>query len=283
MNNKNNKKSRTLVNVIGVPLLIFLIWSGGIWIIALTSVIMILGSIEFVNLIKKHGGSPSLILLQIGLFFCVCISIYKYFYLMPNTGEFLFIESLFLKVCLIIIFVIFSMFVELFNKSKTSLLNIASLIFGFLWMGVLIHSLIDLRYICGKEIALATIVAIWTCDTFAFFFGSQFGKSKILPKISPNKTWVGTIVGFCGSMLLMISLYYWNFINVSFLDAATIGFITGCIGQFGDFSESLLKREVGIKDTSNFLRGHGGILDRFDSLSFSVPMIVAYFFLKQIF
>ena len=112
----------------------------------------------------------------------------------------------------------------------------------------------------------------------AFGFGLKFGKSKILPSISPNKTWVGTIAGLISSLLIMISLYQFNFFKglLSIYDILIVGLISGIFGQFGDFAESLLKREAKIKDTSNFLMGHGGILDRFDSLTFAAPITLYY-------
>ena len=100
-----------------------------------------------------------------------------------------------------------------------------------------------------------------------------------MPKVSPNKTWVGTVAGLLGSMFLMVVFYQFNYFSdkLTLLDLLSLGFIGGFFGQLGDFSESLLKREANIKDTSQLLRGHGGILDRFDSLAFAAPIAYIYF------
>ena len=132
--------------------------------------------------------------------------------------------------------------------------------------------------IIGFHITLALFLSVWICDTAAFVFGTRFGKRKILPNISPNKTWVGTIVGLLSSITFMLIAYHYGFFPsiVTCMDICVLGLISGIFGQLGDFAESLLKREAKIKDSSNFLRGHGGMLDRFDSLSFAAPLTLMY-------
>ena len=97
--------------------------------------------------------------------------------------------------------------------------------------------------------------------------------------ISPKKSWVGSISGFLASLLVFILFHELGFLGIrySLLDSVTFGVISGIFSQLGDFSESLLKRDVGVKDSGNLLRGHGGILDRFDSLLFSSSMIYIHF------
>ena len=130
----------------------------------------------------------------------------------------------------------------------------------------------------GFSITFALFLSVWICDTSAFGFGVKFGKRKILPEVSPKKTWVGSIAGLASSVIFMMILYRFNYFtyHVSQIDAFILGLITGIFAQLGDFSESLLKRQANIKDTSDFLRGHGGILDRFDSLAFVAPSFLIY-------
>ena len=136
----------------------------------------------------------------------------------------------------------------------------------------------------GMLLTFVMFLSVWICDTFAFFFGSKFGKSKILPEVSPKKTWVGTIAGLISSLVLLTGFHHYGYFKglIELKDAVVIALIAGGFGQLGDFAESLLKREAGLKDTSNFLRGHGGILDRFDSLSFAAPLTLLYcnYFIK---
>ena len=129
--------------------------------------------------------------------------------------------------------------------------------------------------------AFCMFLSVWSCDSAAFFFGSKFGKKKILSKISPNKTWVGTLAGYLSSILVVFLFESYNFFNVvgyefTFIDIFIMGSIFGGIGQLGDFFESMIKREIGVKDSGTLLQGHGGILDRFDSLFFVIPSFYIY-------
>ena len=179
-----------------------------------------------------------------------------------------------------------AMTTEIFRKRQTPLTNISSLLFAFIWLGVMLGSLSTLGNIpeIGFSITFALFLSVWICDTSAFGFGIKFGKRKILPTVSPKKTWVGSFAGLIISVFFMMILYRFNFFtyHVSYIDAFVLGLIAGIFGQLGDFAESLLKREANIKDTSNFLRGHGGILDRFDSLTFAAPLTLIYcnYFIK---
>ena len=179
-----------------------------------------------------------------------------------------------------------SMTIELFRKKQTPLINISTLAFAFIWLGLMLGSLATLRNVpvIGFSITLALFLSVWICDTVAYGFGTKFGKSKILPAVSPQKTWMGSISGLTSSVIFMMILYRFNYFtyHVSHIDAFVLGLITGIFGQLGDLTESLLKREANIKDTSNFLRGHGGILDRFDSLTFAAPLTLIYcnYFIK---
>ena len=137
----------------------------------------------------------------------------------------------------------------------------------------------------GFQLSLCMLLSVWACDSAAFYFGSKFGKKKILPRISPNKTWLGTIAGYL-SAILMVCLFE-NCYNVSFdcniftyFDILILGTIFGGIGQLGDFFESMIKRELNVKDSGTILRGHGGVLDRFDSLFFVIPTFYLFLLYK---
>tara|TARA_B100000519_G_scaffold192116_1_gene193212 strand:- start:403 stop:1218 length:816 start_codon:yes stop_codon:yes gene_type:complete len=257
-----NKTSRTLVNVIGIPSLLFIIYSGGILFLFLFLVIMFIGSTELVSLSKKKGAdlfSPTLNqgVLGIGLLY--------YFDMIDHILPF------------IMIIMIGVMIIEVFRSSKSPFLNIAITSLAMIWLGLLIGSMIYIRNEAGFIITLSIFLSVWTCDTFGFFFGKNFGKSKILPDVSPKKTWVGSIMGLVGSLACMLIFYYFElFASLNFCDVLAIGVICGFFGQLGDFAESALKRDVGVKDSGSFLRGHGGVLDRFDSLAFAAPLTLLY-------
>ena len=122
----------------------------------------------------------------------------------------------------------------------------------------------------------------WINDTFAYFGGRKFGKHKLIPRISPGKTREGTLSGLAGSILT--SYLYGHFVFEQWLGlpfgiiAGVVGGLLICVGAtVGDLAESLLKREAGVKDSGSLLPGHGGVLDRFDALYFTLP--IAYWFL----
>ena len=132
----------------------------------------------------------------------------------------------------------------------------------------------------GKILVWYAIFAAWGTDIFAFFIGQNFGKHKF-SKVSPKKSVEGCIAGTIGAVVLML-IYtyfaneYWG-VNYSYLSIAFIGIILSLIGQIGDFAASSIKRFVDIKDFSNLIPGHGGMLDRIDSLIFLAPFAYALF------
>ncbi len=128
----------------------------------------------------------------------------------------------------------------------------------------------------GTWLAFLPLVVVWICDTFAMGGGSLVGGRRLAPVISPNKTWAGAVAGGVGGV--MTAEVYGRTvldrvgIGMTFWQLAAFGLIVSTAGQFGDLTESLFKREVGVKDSGNFFPGHGGVLDRFDSLYWAIPM-----------
>ena len=272
MENKN-KTSRTLVNVIGIPSLLYIIYAGGELFILLLAAIMLIGAFELISLSKIKKADPFDWILYGGLL-GVCA---LYYCGKGQTLEW------------IMFIVVMAMLFEVFRASDSPFLNIAFICLGMIWLGLLIGSMIHIRLEYGLGITLSMFLSIWTCDTFAFFFGKTFGNKKILPSISPNKTWLGSISGLLGSFLCMSIFYYGGDsyygylspdfqlpVNFSLCNVLVLSFIYGFFGQLGDFAESAFKRDVGVKDSGDFLRGHGGILDRFDSLTFAAPLVLIY-------
>ena len=273
-----NNSSRTLVNLLGIPSLLAIIYLGdsfsNIPIFAVfIGVVLFLGAKEISPLSKSKKGQP---VISVLIIFLALLQIGR----IPGIRWEIPIYILLIGIALT------AMIVEIFRKKETPLLNISILVFSFVWMGLMLGSLSELRNLpdIGFKITLALFLSVWICDTGAFLFGKKFGKKKILPDISPNKTWVGTIAGFISSMIFLLILNQSGYFPDMFLliDVVVLGLITGIFGQFGDWAESLLKREANVKDTSNILAGHGGVLDRFDSLTFAAPLTLIYctYFIK---
>jgi phosphatidate cytidylyltransferase len=133
---------------------------------------------------------------------------------------------------------------------------------------------------------LATLVLFplaltWICDTAAMATGILMGGPKLAPVLSPNKTWAGTIGGFLGALIGSLLLGGWVLPRVGLHLAAAqlviVGGVVGGVAQVGDVAESLLKREAGVKDSSALIPGHGGVLDRLDSLYFVIPVAAGLF------
>ncbi|SMG08984.1 phosphatidate cytidylyltransferase [Dethiosulfovibrio salsuginis] len=127
----------------------------------------------------------------------------------------------------------------------------------------------------GKIVLLSVFFCTWSCDVFAYLVGSRWGKHRLCDQVSPKKTWEGFYSGVAGSFLAAaVVAYVREFPPFPIL---VIGLVCGVAGQLGDLAESIFKREVGVKDSGNILPGHGGMLDRFDSVLVSLTIIYFIF------
>jgi phosphatidate cytidylyltransferase len=130
----------------------------------------------------------------------------------------------------------------------------------------------------GETWTILALVTAWATDTGAYLAGTRLGRHKFFPSISPKKTWEGAIGGWIAAPLAMLALG-WLF-GLPLAHCAILGFLIGVAATFGDLAESLLKRQTGVKDSSNIVPGHGGLLDRLDSLLFTA--VVTYYYLVWI-
>ena len=284
-----NNKSRTLINVIGLPIIVSTILIGDLLFILFAGLIILLGTKEYIDLLKKHSIIASSALLYLFQIFLIVLSVYYSFTIglseninaLPIDYNGFTIDIILVSFSMPIVLLFFLMIQEIFKKSSKSLSNISCTIFGFIWIGVFINSLVFTRYMAGPILMLVIFLSLWACDTFAFFFGKKFGKTKIMPDVSPNKTVLGSVCGLFGSILILLILSYFKIIELNLFESFILGLITGGFSQFGDFFESKLKREINIKDTSNILSGHGGVLDRFDSLMIISPLLLLFVYLVK--
>jgi len=263
------KTDRTLVNLLGIPGILLLLWLGGVYFALFVTVVMILSLNEFYSINRPRDIHP---LYTIG-WIAVILST-GYYYYTPDITNTQLIGILMAIVLIVLV-------VETFRRVPNPTYNIAITVLGILYIPVLLGALIGLReYDTDHEsrFTLALIISIWTCDSAAMFFGRLWGKRKALEAVSPNKTVVGTIAGLMTALLifLLFQQFGWIGTSITYTDVIALGVIAGIFGQLGDFAESKFKRDLGLKDTSNFLRGHGGVLDRFDSLIFASPLAYLY-------
>ncbi|MDG2074811.1 MAG: phosphatidate cytidylyltransferase, partial [Polaribacter sp.] len=144
------------------------------------------------------------------------------------------------------------------------------------------YFLISIPFIFGEyqpEIVICTLIFIWVNDSFAYLVGKNFGKTKLFESVSPKKTIEGFIGGLVFSLIaaFIISKQYENS-NINLLDWMIIGSILSIFGTIGDLIESKFKRQANIKDSGNIMPGHGGLLDRLDSLFFAAPFVYLYLY-----
>ncbi len=155
---------------------------------------------------------------------------------------------------------------------RTRIADVAITLMGPIYTGFMLSAIVLLRAtVAGFPGALLTIgvcASLWVSDSFAYIVGSRLGKHKMVPKISPKKSWEGFAGGIAGSVLIWVILYCTDFYNINLLYAILCGVIVSVLGVFGDLLESRIKRGVGVKDSGNLIPGHGGMLDRSDSLIF---------------
>lgn len=254
---------RVLTGVLAVPLLIFLVYSGG-WILKISSMIVVLIALrEFYNSFHHRDIFP---ISYVGYIFTI-------FMYVNNSSDYINISVIMITLTLLVIF--------LFAR-KVTYTDIAITLLGFLYVSLLLlHIILTSNLDSGLFIWLIFIIA-WCADTSAYFAGNFlgtkiFGSKKLFPEVSPKKTIEGFIGGVLGSVLASFAFSYY-FIPDFALHSIILGFFGSIISQTGDLVASRIKRAVGIKDFGNIMPGHGGILDRFDSILLVAPFVYYYVF-----
>jgi len=232
----------------------------------------VLGNIEFLRLLKKHKNRPQV---YVGTFLSSFIFILSFLFAnhyLENTKVF---YSLFLISSIVFI-------IELYRKQKHGFRNIAYTFLAVIFIGMpfsilnfFVIDFIDGEIIDTPNILIGVFAILWIYDSGAYVFGISLGKNRLFERISPKKSWEGLIGGSIVAIVAayLISTFY---TELRYFDWIIISIIIIVFGTFGDLVESLFKREIKVKDSGNILPGHGGILDRFDGIFLSAPIIFAY-------
>jgi phosphatidate cytidylyltransferase len=157
--------------------------------------------------------------------------------------------------------------------------RMAVTLFGMLYLGLGFSALLLLRRLdVGAAVVLTVVFGTWAGDTMAYFTGKYFGSTPMAPRLSPKKTWEGFVGGAIGTILLVVFIGLYTDLGPS--DSLLLGAVIAVVGPLGDLFESLVKRDVDIKDSGRGIPGHGGVLDRFDALMWT--SVAAYFLLTVV-
>lgn len=259
-------KTRVLTAIIALMIFVPIVLLGGIFIEIGAIALGIVAMSEILIMKKKLVVSPEAILSFLGVFLLIAPD--KWF-----SGIF----HSFLSVNFIFYLIVMLLLLRnVFTKNMFSFDDAGVITLAMLYIGTGFHYFVETRN-AGIAVLFYALFIVWLTDSGAYIFGKQFGKNKLAPHVSPNKTWEGSI---CGSLLGTIVGTIWmcafHIGNVSVVSAIIITLILSVFGQLGDLVESALKRYYQVKDSGKILPGHGGILDRFDSLLFVIPLLHAF-------
>jgi phosphatidate cytidylyltransferase len=277
----SNLTQRILVAAIAIPLALGVVYWGGWALVVVVSAVSALGARELYDFARRQGIQP---LERTGLLSAAALPALTYLNVsgdasLAEWGWFL--AGLWMVAVLAI---------ALWRRAPTErpYAATAATTFGVLYPAGLASFLIPIRHArhetwswAGAWLVFFPLVITWVCDTAAMFAGKAIGGPKLWPAISPGKTWAGSIAGVIGALATVpvlnrlvlepvgVALPLWQ--------GLVFAGILGVVGQLGDLTESLYKREVGVKDSSSLIPGHGGILDRLDSLYFVLPVSAALY------
>jgi phosphatidate cytidylyltransferase len=264
--------ARVLTAVVFLPVLFGALWLGPpIAFVALAAAAILLGLIEYYAMTRSSlgvaGRLPGLLaaIAMIGLFY---------------YGSHSWIPAVLAGL------VITELLVQLFTNAEltTALSSAAVSVFGVSYVALLGGYIVAIR-VLSEDGRLPTklltlfFMIVFAGDTGAYYTGRAFGRHKLAPRVSPGKTVEGAIGGLAGNIAAVVIARYWFFPELSLATAIPLGLIMGLLGIVGDLCESMLKRGAQVKDAGKLIPGHGGLLDRLDSMLFNAPVLYYYYLL----
>ncbi|CAN5588423.1 phosphatidate cytidylyltransferase [soil metagenome] len=275
---------RTLVAAVGAPIAVGVVYAGGWPLALLLAVISALAALEFYRMAERKLARA---LAPAGAAAAAAFVLLAA--LRPERG----IEGLGIWP-LVVLLVLGSSVAAIWLRGVEGepLLSLSVTLFGAIYTGGLLSHALLLRHLPGVEgpwhgtaLVFAPVLLTWASDTFAYFAGRTWGRRKLIPRVSPGKTVEGATGALLGT-ILVAAAYSWVLglfatYRLSLLQAVVLGVLISVAAQVGDLVESLLKRDAGVKDSGTLLPGHGGALDRFDSLLFTLPIAYGFFRLVE--
>ena len=271
---------RIAVALVGVPVAVAVVYAGGWLLGALLTVIAVIAALEFRRMAERKEGRPLGVIIAGGAAGFVLLAAAQTAEGGAGAGFAGWTAAL----------VIAASTAAIWMRGVTGqpLLAVSTTVFGAIYTGGLLAYGMFLRHLPGvttswhgTALVFAPVLLTWTSDTAAYFTGRQWGRRKLIPHVSPGKTVEGSVGALVGTVLVAAAytlvLARYPTYQLGLAEAVVFGVLISVVAQVGDLVESLLKRDAGLKDSGTLLPGHGGALDRFDSILFTLPVAYAFF------
>ncbi len=252
---------RVVSSLVLLPLVVAVVWFGDPWISITVALFVLLGTLEFYRIAIITGWRPFVFLgTPLALLFILNVHCDD-----ERTTPLLI-------TAVIVLPLIRSL---LYPVKRNAMMNWTWTIGGVFYVGWMMSHFILLRDMQeGRDWVFMVLFATFACDTSAYFIGRAFGKNKMAPVVSPGKTWEGALGGLGGTMLAVVIIAIITGLDeYGYLYIIPLGFLIGVFAQIGDLAESAIKRSAETKEASGLIPGHGGMLDRLDSLIFTVILV----------
>ncbi len=260
-------RQRIISAVFLVALLVAATWGGNLWFTLFVAVFALLGVLEFYRMVAHPKGTP---LIYLGLGFTLLFVLSPHYAKDPRLMPLLITSAVFFP----LVWLVFR------PKKEKAFVSWVWMLAGMFYVGWMLSYFVALRNMDnGMQWVFLALLPIFASDSSAFLVGRALGKHPLAQDISPGKTWEGAIAGLLGAIIacLILNIVLQD-LNLGYQRAILLGFLISLFAQLGDLVESLLKRNMGVKDSGKLIPGHGGILDRLDSIVF-VGVLVYYYVL----
>ena len=256
-------EQRVLTAVFAAPLLFALIWLGEPWFSMLVAAVAFLGLNEFYSLVAYRWERPFFFLGTLGAALLLLNALFG------GTDTLAIVAAIVITLSLIVF--------PLRRRWREDIVPWAWTIAGVFLLGWTLSYFILLREVeNGREWVVLTIFSVFAADTCAYFVGRAIGRHRLAPRVSPNKTWEGALGGLAGALLAASLIAYSLDIPTGLGQVLGLGALIAVVSLLGDLSESFLKRHVGAKEAGWLIPGHGGVLDRLDSVVFTIVAVYYY-------
>lgn len=270
-----NVLTRSITGILYIAAIIGALIAGGWWTWALVMLFGLLGVSEFNRITNRNFVSNTTTLLdRVGTALLITIC----------APQFIHVNDQLILGCIIgyIVYIMLRLIVQLYVQDGNPLAHLAHSILGQVYVALPLMLLEFFYMVAGWHIVLSMFILIWVNDTGAFCVGSLIGKHKLFERISPKKSWEGFVGGLVFCLIASAAVFHiWhdNLNGITLPEMLVYGAIVCVFSTWGDLVESMIKRALGVKDSGNILPGHGGILDRIDSLLLVAPASFVYFML----